>query len=696
MKKKLGYLLVAVVLLISAVLPMAIALAEETEPISAKKVVVLVDKSMSMQYDCSHPYHSYYSHASGATLQSKIAGTGNMQHFHYNLDANSAIASGTKLTNPHVTAYKCDSRYDKARQIATQLVTDIFAANSNNSVAFMTFNTTLNQTALPAFSTTAEAANTALSSVLSYPAYNGSGLGTNLKATLDALNNLVTSSNVDTVVIISDGQGSSNDLGSVVTSAYNTATYNNTAYDPSTSASAIKAKGIDILAIGVGATTQAQAANLTRNYNAVKGITSPVGFLANYATLKAISGESNFGAATVNTYRSGTLSTFKSGSCTIKAETPVNIKNYFGVPYSPSITKDLDEEKSVAFGTELKLEVGASVTKGSLSYQWYKDNAAISGATSAVYSVNSAELTDAGAYHCVITSSNGAVGTLTATSKTCAVTVRKADQPVFTTDLAAEKAVKLLTSFTLTVEAKADYSDKLEYQWYKDGAEISGATSASYTVDSAEEEDAGSYSVKVKNTYGTSSAEATSEVCAVSVTENADIPVIADQPKGVSVGAEDTSFTLSVTATAAEGGVISYQWYKDGAAIDGAIAAEYSVTTPDPETDAGKYTVKVTNAVGGKTYITTSAAAEVSFDDYYDVLILVDTSISMRNDCEDPDHSYVSASVRDSNGLAADSIYKHYIVSKDEDGNVKIDASAIVNPTESCGEVHCKRRAFSR
>jgi hypothetical protein len=71
-------------------------------------------------------------------------------------------------------------------------------------------------------------------------------------------------------------------------------------------------------------------------------------------------------------------------------------------------------------------------------------------------------------------------------------------------------------------------------------------------------------------------------------------PLIATQPSGTEVS-EGEAFALSVVA---EGGEpLSYQWYKDGVAIDGATSADFAVGQASVA-DAGNYSVKITNEGG--------------------------------------------------------------------------------------------------
>ncbi len=80
-------------------------------------------------------------------------------------------------------------------------------------------------------------------------------------------------------------------------------------------------------------------------------------------------------------------------------------------------------------------------------------------------------------------------------------------------------------------------------------------------------------------------------------------PTIVTQPQGV-VAAVGTSVTLSVTAA---GGGLTYQWKRDGTAIDGATGAVYSIPGATAAAN-GNYTVDVRNSAG----LVTSAPAPVS------------------------------------------------------------------------------------
>ena len=98
------------------------------------------------------------------------------------------------------------------------------------------------------------------------------------------------------------------------------------------------------------------------------------------------------------------------------------------------------------------------------------------------------------------------------------------------------------------------------------------------------------------------------ESAKVSVTASA-APSIADQPAAAS-RTSGQSVTFSVVASVTDGGTLSYQWLKSGASIPNATLSSYTIS-PLATSDAGSFSVRVTNTVTGKiaTFTTSSAVA---------------------------------------------------------------------------------------
>jgi plastocyanin len=133
------------------------------------------------------------------------------------------------------------------------------------------------------------------------------------------------------------------------------------------------------------------------------------------------------------------------------------------------------------------------------SYQWYKAGVSIAGATSASYVISGVQLTDAGTYYAYIANSAGST-----TSDNAVLTVNLlAAAPAFTTQPASQ-TVTAGTAVTFT--AAASGSPAPTFQWRKNGANITGATGASYTIASATTADAGTYAVVATNSAGSATS----------------------------------------------------------------------------------------------------------------------------------------------------------------------------------------------
>ncbi|MDF9832449.1 putative repeat protein (TIGR02543 family) [Ereboglobus sp. PH5-5] len=151
--------------------------------------------------------------------------------------------------------------------------------------------------------------------------------------------------------------------------------------------------------------------------------------------------------------------------------------------------------------------------------------------------------------------------------------------------------VPAMGGFTLTANATGFTPDA--WQWYRDNFAIAGATSASYAVTSADKEThAGTYAVALMAATG---EIVTSGAFTVTVGELT-APVITTQPASKTIKVGDST-TFSVTAT---GVGLTYQWKKNGTDIPGATNANLVVTNAQ-KSDAGNYTVVVTNPAGSKT-----------------------------------------------------------------------------------------------
>ncbi|MBI2514188.1 MAG: hypothetical protein HYV96_19625 [Opitutae bacterium] len=140
----------------------------------------------------------------------------------------------------------------------------------------------------------------------------------------------------------------------------------------------------------------------------------------------------------------------------------------------------------------------------------------------------------------------------------------------------------------------------LRYQWYRDGMRLPGATGASYSVASAGLADLGLYTLTFSNGAG----EFTTQGWRVTVKL---APVISGAPLAQAVG-YGASATFTVGAVGP--GPFTYQWYRNGAAINGATGSSYTVANVGDTDFGATFYVRIANAYGS----TDSTPVALTFD----------------------------------------------------------------------------------
>ena len=255
---------------------------------------------------------------------------------------------------------------------------------------------------------------------------------------------------------------------------------------------------------------------------------------------------------------------------------------------APSITSQ-PANQSVTAGQTAMFSVGASGT-APLSYQWRKNGANIAGAASGSYTTPATTTADSGStFSVVITNSAGS-----ATSNNASLTVNAAAVAPSVTSQPANQTVTAGQTATFGVSATG--TAPMSYQWRKNGTNITGATSSSYSTPATTTTDSGfTFSVVISNSAGSvSSNNATLTVNRAAAVA----PSITTQPisQTVTVG-QTATFSVLATGTAP----LSYQWRKSGTSISGANASSY--TTPATTTaDSGStFSVVVSNSAGSAT-----------------------------------------------------------------------------------------------
>ncbi len=168
---------------------------------------------------------------------------------------------------------------------------------------------------------------------------------------------------------------------------------------------------------------------------------------------------------------------------------------------APRITVQ-PQGKAVTAGSAFTLSVTAT---GAASYQWYRDNIAILGATTSVLALPGAQ-SDDGIYHVVAANNVGSTVSARAVVTVMPNPVQITVQPV---GGIVQHGSQHILSVTVSGEA--------EYQWRRDGVPIPGATSSTLVI-SGLPSDAGIYDVIVITPVGT----ITSGAVTVTITPNPD------------------------------------------------------------------------------------------------------------------------------------------------------------------------------
>ena len=238
-----------------------------------------------------------------------------------------------------------------------------------------------------------------------------------------------------------------------------------------------------------------------------------------------------------------------------------------------------------------------------LSYQWYfngtslTDGGRVSGSMTTNLNLATVQTNDAGQYQLIVTNNYGAATSL--------VAVLSIQLPVLITNQPANQVVMAGSNATFTVGATGFVPPG--YLWFSNGValinggRISGATSATLTIASAQTNDSGaSYQVVVTNIYGS----ATSSVAALTVYARVQIT---GQPSSQAV-LLGSNATFTVTAA---GSILGNQWLFNGVPlsdnnrIGGSATPMLTISNIQPG-DVGGYVAVVTNPLSSATSRTAS------------------------------------------------------------------------------------------
>jgi hypothetical protein len=219
------------------------------------------------------------------------------------------------------------------------------------------------------------------------------------------------------------------------------------------------------------------------------------------------------------------------------------------------------------------INFSSTTTNGGSSpgYQWKKNGNNISGATSAVHSTSL--LSDGDVISCVFTSNAACATPTSVTSNSITVTVTSLIVP--TVSISATQST-ICSGNSVTFTATPNNATLAPaYQWKRNGNNIGGATSATYSTASLANNDQISCELTT-NANCVSPNSATSNIITIAVSGTV--------TPAISIAASTDSVcpgqSVTLTATPTNGGASpSYQWKKNGNNISGATSSAYAASS---------------------------------------------------------------------------------------------------------------------
>ncbi len=173
------------------------------------------------------------------------------------------------------------------------------------------------------------------------------------------------------------------------------------------------------------------------------------------------------------------------------------------------------------------------------------------------------------------------------------------------------------TPFSLTPDVAGALP--MYYQWRKDGANIPGATTQTFTKASAAIGDAGNYDLVITNAFGT----VTSSGVTVAI-DPAVPPTLDQQPVSRSVySGGQASFAVVASGTQP----IHYQWKHAGTNLPGATNATLLVADCTAAS-AGAYTVGLTNVAGGRLSSSATLTLITPVADSYEAIVVANNPVA--------------------------------------------------------------------
>ena len=266
------------------------------------------------------------------------------------------------------------------------------------------------------------------------------------------------------------------------------------------------------------------------------------------------------------------------GSCSGSGNT---LSNLIDVTTGSSLGIAINPPAKTALCSGETVSLDANITGQGLTYTWFKDGVAITSPTvdASSFTVDANVAGFEGNYQVEVFGPGACV------EQSAPIAITNAGN--FSVSRVNAASLVLLPGQTAQLSVTTD-APGASFQWYKDGAPVSGATSASLTVSDTE---TGTYFARVSLTGGACSATSIDSEPTVVVTPasleldiayggsyascaNTDVVLEVSEIRAVDAGGNRTVVTSDLL------GLMSFQWSLDGTVVSGATGTSISLTNP--------------------------------------------------------------------------------------------------------------------
>ena len=287
------------------------------------------------------------------------------------------------------------------------------------------------------------------------------------------------------------------------------------------------------------------------------------------------------------------------GGCSSAAVSPLgNSNNKIRVSGLPTITKDLEPNKTIKRGLPLELLVEATSFKADgsnapITYNWYKmPSTTVLGSNAATFNaITSAVISDTGRYYVNVANACGFV-------RSNISTIKVYDKPSITIQPIATKAC-LDKAIQLTVDAISNDNTSPLYQWYyqqdltAEAVVVAGANGPVLNIPKFISSNVGHYYVTLTNSIGTT----TSDKVIVSANDVPEINSVVTTPSIESGICINTALQLNASVSNLANSTNTISWEQNGVTIPGQSGLQLNFAAIS-KSNHGDLILKVANNCG--------------------------------------------------------------------------------------------------